>query len=102
MKHFPLLLLLFFSAFSCFSACKPVNYAHVEFKDSTSGNFLLQSVADSSLRLLDFLNDSMHVVGFQQIRRFYLQGHKIDIYSSEGIARLLKSLEPNKRTWMGN
>ena len=81
------------------SSCKPVNYAHVEFKDSTSGNFLLQSVADSSLRLLDFLNDSMHVVGFQHIRKFYLQGDRIDIYSSEGISCLRKSLEMNKDIW---
>ena len=82
------------------SSCKSMNYAHVEFKDSTSGNFLLQSVADSSLRLLDFLNDSMHVIGFQQIRKFYLHGDTIDIYSPEGIARLHKSLEPNKNIWM--
>lgn len=99
MKRFPLLLLLFFSALAGCDSCKPVNYAHVEFKDSTSGNFLLQSVADSSMRLLDFLNDSMHVVGFQQIRKFYLQGDKIDIYSPEGFARLRKSLEPNKDIW---
>ena len=99
MKRLPLLFLLFFFAFAGCSSCKPENYAHVEFKDSTSGNFLLQSVADSSMRLLDFLNGSMHVVEFRQIRKFYLQGHKIDIYSYEGIARLRKSLEPNKVIW---
>ena len=74
-------------------ACRPVNYAHVEFRDSSSGNFLLQSFSDSTLRLLNFLNDSMLVVPFHNIRRFVLQGDEIDLYTSDGKARLQKSLE---------
>jgi hypothetical protein len=85
-----LFLLLLFS--SC-DGCRPANYAHVEFRDSSSGNFLLQSFSDSTLRLLNFFNDSIKVVPFHNIRRFFLQGDEIDLNTPEGKARLQKSLE---------
>jgi hypothetical protein len=87
-------LFIFLSAvLSSCDACRPENYAHVEFRDSTSGNFLLQSFSDSTIRMFDFIKDSMHVVPFHYIRRFFLQGDEIDIYSSEGKARMQKSLK---------
>jgi hypothetical protein len=85
---FSLLLLL-----SSCDGCRLANYAHVDFKDSSSGNFLLQSLSDSTLRLLNFSNDSIRVVPFGNIRRFVLQGDEIDLYTPEGKARLQKSLE---------
>src|SRR2546423_521449 len=91
-----LLPLLLSSCDSCRPAKTPPgkksNYAHVEFKDSSLGNFLLQSFSDSSLRLLDFLKDSIHVVPFRSIGKFFLHGDEIDLYSPEGKARLQKSL----------
>jgi hypothetical protein len=79
--------------------CRPANYAHVEFRDSSSGNFLLQAYSDSSVRLLNFLNDSMSVVRFDHIQKFVLQGDEIDPKSIEGKARMAKSLEPNPNIW---
>jgi hypothetical protein len=92
MKHSAYYLLLILLLSSC-TTCRPDNYAHVEFRDSSSGNFLLQSFSDSSVRLLDYLNDSMHVVPVRNIRKFELHGDEIDLYSDKGKARLEKSLE---------
>jgi hypothetical protein len=92
MKHSAYYLLLILLLSLC-TGCHPENYVRVEFKDSTTGKFLLQSFTDSSIRLLDYVNDSIHVVPVRNIRKFELHGDEIDLYSDKGKARLEKSLE---------
>jgi hypothetical protein len=67
---------------SC-GAWHPANYAKIEFRDSKSGHFLLQSIADSSIRALDYRTDSLQTIPFQNISRIFLQG------------------DPNSAEWIG-
>ena len=98
MKPIAYILLLSALLSGC-DSCRPTNYAHVEYKDSGSGNFLLHSFTDSSVRLLNFKNDSIRVIPLHDIQKFILHGDVIDPQSPQGKARMEKSLEPNPDIW---
>jgi hypothetical protein len=78
-------ILLFGLLLSSCGPSHPLNYARIEFIDSSKDNFLVFSVFDSSLQAKKYEseNDSILTFSFQKIHRIFLQG------------------DPNTAEWIG-